>query len=66
MAATAVWVEPKAVMTMTAVSGEPAFTWRRISMPSPSGSFTSVITASMGPLPRTAAAVARLAAVTTS
>ncbi len=36
-AATAVSVVPKAVITITMVSGVAAFTWRRISIPSPSG-----------------------------
>ena len=65
-AATAVSVVPKAVITITMVSGVAAFTWRRISMPSPSGSRTSVTTMSMASCPRTPAAWARLSATTTS
>ena len=51
---------------MTTVCGDAAFTWRRISIPSPSGSLTSVMTMSTVPCAKTLAAAARLSATRTS
>ena len=65
-AATASADVPYPVMTITTVSGAAAFTWRRISMPSPSGSRTSVRIMSTAQRARAAAASARLPAVRTS